>query len=88
MADLPILRLSPREFLALPEYSSTIPTGMTPGKRWRRLDGVYDRRFIAAGGKPRWMIGEFGDFVGKDRIALNWYRPIIVMKAATGTHHA
>jgi hypothetical protein len=65
--------------MALGEYSATLPTGTTPGKCWRRLDGAYDPRCK----QPRWMIGEFGDFVRKDQITLKWYRPIIVMRAAT-----
>ncbi len=64
MADaLPALRLTPREFAALPEYSCSLPTGTTIGKRWKRLDGSHDHRFIAAGGKPRWMIGEYVRYV-------------------------
>lgn len=33
--DNPI-RMTRRAFEALPEYTTTIPTGTTPGKRWRR----------------------------------------------------
>ena len=59
MAELPVLRLTPRQFAELREYSGTLPTGTTIGKRWKRLDGSHDRAFIKAGGKPRWMVGEY-----------------------------
>ena len=64
MADaLPVLRLTPREFAALDEYSCSLPTGTTIGKRWKRLDGSHDQRFLAAGGQPRWMVGEYTRYV-------------------------
>ncbi|MFV3077493.1 hypothetical protein [Niveispirillum fermenti] len=80
IATLPVLRLAPRAFMDLLEYSSSLPTGTTPGKRWRRLDGVFDHRCT----RPRWIIGEYGapSPDGK-RIAVNWYRPIICVRAAS-----
>lgn len=57
--ELPGLRLTQREFDPLPEYSCSIPTGTTIGKRWKRHEGAYDQRFRAAGGKPWWIIGEY-----------------------------
>lgn len=82
---LPKLRISAREFEALPEYSCSVPTGTTPGKRWKRLDGVYDRSFMARGGKPRWMVGEYDPACPSDAktIQIFWYRPIIQIRAAT-----
>ncbi|OCC05144.1 hypothetical protein BA190_09515 [Labrys sp. WJW] len=82
-AGKPVLRLTPRQFLDLPEYSTTFPTGTTPGKRWRRLDGAYDTVFIRKGGKPKWMIGEYdpNDDGKGPRIKINWYRPVIVVRA-------
>lgn len=98
LSDLPVLRLTPPEFRALLEYSGSLPTGTTPGKRWKRLDGVHDIAFIRRGGKPRWMIGEFDPKAPtpaeieamKKRgekppatIGINWYRPVICLRAAT-----
>ncbi len=43
----------------LPEYSTTIPTGTTPGKRWRR----GDRYFLNMAGKEgpeHWVVREYG----------------------------
>lgn len=79
---LPQLRLSLREFKSLPEYSATLPTGTTPGKRWKRLDGAHDPAFVRRGGKPAWMIGEYDpadDGQGKT-IKIYWYRPVIALK--------
>lgn len=59
MAELQILRLTHREFDDLLEYSASLPTGTTIGKRWKRLDGAHDHAFIKSGGKPRWMVGEY-----------------------------
>lgn len=81
--NFPPLRLTKAEFEALPEYSASFPTGTTPGKRWKRLDGSHDQAFIDRGGKPEWWVGEFDpadDGKGPD-IRINWYRPVIRVKA-------
>lgn len=82
---LPVLRLSAREFQDLFEYSATIPTGTTPGKRWKRLDGAHDPSFRKSGGVPKWVIGEYAPDCPADAktIKINWYRPIICVRAAT-----
>lgn len=89
---LPPLRLTPREFRALPDYSGSLPTGTTPGKRWRRLDGAHDRDCK----DPCWMIGEYDPSAPTEKdiatakaaglpypknILIFWYRPIIVIRA-------
>ncbi len=48
--------MSQATFDALAEYSASQPSGVYPGKMWKRHDGVYDREFIARGGKPVWML--------------------------------
>lgn len=85
--ELPILRLTPREFVRLLEYSASMPTGTTTGKRWRRLDGAHDFAFKARGGKARWVIGEYGAVIPAkardvERIEVKWYRPVITVRAA------
>jgi len=76
--SLPPLPMFRDEFDALPEYSATMPTGTTPGKRWRRHDGAHDVDFIAGGGKPVWLVGEYDPFDdGKGQnIRINWYVPV------------
>jgi hypothetical protein len=49
MRDYPTYRLTASEFMALPEYSGSLPTGTTKGKRWK-----------AQYSSGRWYIGEYG----------------------------
>jgi len=45
--------LTEAELEALPEYSTTVPTGTTIGKRWKRnLNWRSDL-------PPRWVVGEY-----------------------------
>jgi hypothetical protein len=80
---LPRLRFLLQEFLNLPDYSATYPTGTTPGKVWRRLDGAFDRDFIKAGGKPYWMVMQYDPDCPKDAktTKILRFKPIIVVKA-------
>lgn len=48
-------------FDALAEYSCSYPSGVYPGKMWKRHDGAFDARFLARGGKPIWMLMWFGN---------------------------
>lgn len=45
-------------FKALPEYSCTIPSGVYPGKMWRRHDGAHDHMRKRP---PIWMLCWFGE---------------------------
>lgn len=45
-------------FEQLPEYSATIPSGVYPGKMWRRHDGAFD---IKRERPPVWMLCWFGE---------------------------
>lgn len=63
------LQLTQAEFDALPEYSESLPTGTTIGKRWKRecRDG--------------WVVGEYTSKEPKDRgdvVRIQWYLPEIV----------
>ena len=95
IAAFPRLRLTPRQFAELLEYSASYPTGTTPGKMWKRLDGSHDRAFIQAGGKPYWMVMQYDPAAPSDaeieameargerppRIAILRFKPIIVLRA-------
>ena len=49
-------------FEELREYSSTIPTGVYPGKMWRRHDGIFDPRTRQRNDAPgRWLLCWYGD---------------------------
>jgi len=64
-------------FERLSEYSATNPTGAYEGKMWRRHDGAFDQRFLAAGGKPVWMLCWYGESEKPDHVSNN-YRKIIL----------
>jgi hypothetical protein len=49
-------------FQQLSEYSATIPSGVYPGKMWRRLDGAHDRKCPMDG--CRWLLCWYGDDIG------------------------
>jgi hypothetical protein len=81
--SLPVCRIACRVFTMLPEYSSSLPTGTKPGRMWRRLDGAHDLDWKAAGGKPRWMIGQYDPECPPEATSIRvlWFRPILMMVA-------
>lgn len=81
--QLPRMRLTAAEFLALPEYNTTFPTGATPGKRWRRLQGAHAMNWRNAGGQPYWMIGQYDPDAapGAKEITIFWFKPVITVPA-------
>lgn len=44
------------------EYSSTFPSGVYPGKMWRRHDGLHDAKCPPE--RRRWLLCWYGDDVG------------------------
>ena len=70
----PILSMTAEELRALPEYSSTYPTGTTLGKRWKC--NIHPECNGAAGYPPErclWVVGEYYDIGRADRIGIRWY---------------
>lgn len=45
-------------FAQLAEYSTTMPTGVYPGKMWRRHDGIYDKKCPVE--SRRWLLCWYG----------------------------
>lgn len=73
MTEATPIRMTRRALLALPEYTTSIPTGTTPGKRWRR--NVY-------WDGSEWWQGRYGkpypegqEFFGE--IPIYWRRIIV-----------
>ncbi len=64
-------------FNLLPEYSSTLPSGVYAGKMWKRHDGVHHLRSKA---KPEWLLCWYADIEGTDRCSVE-YRPIKLFDA-------
>ncbi len=83
--SLPTKRFTPLQFLALPEYSGTNPTGTTPGKTWRRLDGLFDPLFRRQGGIPMWIVCQYDPDCPPEAksIRILRFRPIITVRART-----
>jgi hypothetical protein len=78
---LPVLRLTAREFMELPEYSATVPTGAFIGKRWRCLVGSHDLPWCQAGGIPRWVIREYVAVADPKMAGIKQYRPIVIVRS-------
>lgn len=53
-------------FNALPDYSASLPTGTTPGKRWKRRRDYYDET-------KGWVLGEYTDHPTRpDLVRIIW----------------
>lgn len=72
--NLEYLKISEKDFLALMEYSSTIPTGTTIGKRWRRGQRWRDKNGEI---KTKWYIGEYVEDPDPKYVGIKWYIPLI-----------
>jgi hypothetical protein len=91
---LPKMRMAVADFLALPEYSCSVPgfheNWLRPDRFWRRLDGAHDHGFLRSGGRPVWMIGCYrdvdhaGEPAGPGKFFSLWFKPVLVIPAALG----
>jgi len=84
----PIICMLKEEFERLPEYSATWPTGVVPGKRWRRHDGAHDFKSLEP---PVWFVLEYGPLETFEEHGLTkqgcrtiWYRPILSREMVAG----
>lgn len=70
----PEIVISREELRKLPEYSCSLPTGTTIGKRWRRdvLSNKRYHRVIPADTPPEWMIGEYYDIGSETDVGIRW----------------
>jgi hypothetical protein len=82
--NFPAVRLTRREFNDLPEYSWTLPTGTTIGKRWKRNAydlckipiNVWCLRFVFPH-PPLWILGEYVEptpDMPPDCVGIEWSR--------------
>jgi hypothetical protein len=66
-AQFPEIRLSRSEFEQMPEHSLSVPTGVRPGKRWRRNETVWLQ------GEIVWLQGEYVEVPGdKTKCTIQW----------------
>lgn len=82
-AKAPTLKISQRDFDDLLEYSCSLPTGTTIGKRWKRNQSAYvtPRKvlfgLITRRPKANWFIGEYVESKQGGMVDINWYKPSI-----------
>ncbi len=53
-----VVVLTAAELKDLPEFSCSLPTGTTEGRRWKRNEAAYGRS--PGGSPPEWWVGEYG----------------------------
>jgi hypothetical protein len=70
--------MTKRTFDELKEYSASFPSGVYPGKMWKRHDGAFDPAFLAAGGKPEWLLVWFGNHPDTKYVSNNSRKILIV----------
>lgn len=63
--------ISRAELFALPEYSCSIPTGTTIGKRWRSDVNAY-REHVVPEDQHEWQIGEYIEHPDLDKVGIRW----------------
>jgi len=63
--------ISRKEFDALPEYSCSIPTGTTVGKKWKRRVPYSDK-------PDSWYLGEYVESLKPGQIGIEWARLILL----------
>lgn len=75
---------------ALPEYSCSLPTGTSKGKRWKRSD-EYELRDRGQSGPLCWWMGEYGDSFPDPRgerfghrVRITWRRILVVPVSLRG----
>lgn len=64
----------------LPEYSLTLPTGTTIGKRWKRDNNAFKRPvrveilglLFVLPWPPEWWIGEYVEHADPKRVGIKW----------------
>lgn len=67
------LKLTREQFNELPEYSRSIPTGTTIGKRWRREHQWYENGEL----KSRWWVGEYIVDPDPTMVGIKWYKVLL-----------
>lgn len=66
------IKLTQVELDKLPEYSCSLPTGTTVGKRWKRDANAYQG--LSKGTLSAWWIGEYVDHPNPAMVNITWTR--------------
>lgn len=64
--------LSEDELKELLEYSCSLPTGTTIGKRWKCDDSKYKR----PDSEPNWWVGEYVEHPDPEMVGIEWSRVV------------
>lgn len=62
------IQMPEKEFMALLEYSCSMPTGVVIGKRWRRNVTAF-----MGGLRPHWVMGEYGSHEDPKKATILWH---------------
>lgn len=70
-----VLILTPSELDSLPDYSCSVPTGTTVGKRWRRRLRYQHKPGLRWGihGRPPQIVGEYVEHDDPGLVAIRWH---------------
>lgn len=80
IAKLPELPITEKQLHDLPEYSSSVPTGITIGKRWKRNPWYFDK--ASSDLRPeQWVVCEYVPHEDPGLVGFAYYRPRIVEAA-------
>jgi hypothetical protein len=78
-----IVFMSERKVKKLPEYSTSLPTGTTIGKRWK-ADKNARRHPEDRTPKPDWMLAEYYDINDVNKVGIRWTKIIVVAESSPG----
>lgn len=63
--------VTPEAFSSMPDYSCSVPTGTTIGKRWKRRRNYYDE-------SQGWVMGEYVEHDDPGRVGIVWRDLLVV----------
>lgn len=72
-----LVMVTEREFRELPEYSCSLPTGQTIGKKWKRQKDYYDE-------SKGWLMGEYIPDPDPEMVGIRW-RDLVLWENAVGS---
>lgn len=76
--DDKIVLLTPRQFAELPEYSTSMPSGVYPGKCWKREEMTRDAQGYMHS-TDIWWLGWYGESSKGPKFCSNNWRKIEVV---------
>jgi len=74
-----IVEMTVQQVRELPEYSSTLPTGTTIGKQWKRHEPYRRPDTCQSDGKcGHWFLGEYVPVNMKGHVGIDWKQIVVV----------